>query len=106
LIHDLSFRQPSREELQPNFLWRSQKRLPGKGEISVFNRSYYEDVLVTRVHLDYLKKCNLARHADAVVTEPMSAHPIWYAETDTHNGRGARVHQVDWVDCTNGIANL
>lgn len=45
-----AFRQPSAEELDHDFLWRCTKALPSLGTISIFNRSYYEDVLVTRVH--------------------------------------------------------
>jgi PPK2 family polyphosphate:nucleotide phosphotransferase len=45
-----SFKQPSAEELEHDFLWRSTARLPQRGRIGVFNRSYYEEVLVTRVH--------------------------------------------------------
>jgi PPK2 family polyphosphate:nucleotide phosphotransferase len=45
-----SFKQPSAEELSHDFLWRCSKALPELGSISIFNRSYYEDVLVTRVH--------------------------------------------------------
>lgn len=44
------FKQPSPEELAHDFLWRIHKRTPGKGEVVVFNRSHYEDVLVVRVH--------------------------------------------------------
>ncbi|MEE9494342.1 MAG: PPK2 family polyphosphate kinase [Gammaproteobacteria bacterium] len=50
-----SFKQPSSEELDHDFLWRSAKRLPQRGRIGVFNRSYYEETLVVRVHPDYLK---------------------------------------------------
>ncbi|MEE9342296.1 MAG: PPK2 family polyphosphate kinase [Gammaproteobacteria bacterium] len=50
-----SFKQPSAEELDHDFLWRSVKRLPQRGRIGVFNRSYYEETLVVRVHTDYLK---------------------------------------------------
>ncbi len=45
-----SFKQPSSEELDHNFLWRYTKALPERGRIGIFNRSYYEDVLVVRVH--------------------------------------------------------
>lgn len=45
-----SFKIPSAEELQHDFLWRSAPRLPARGRIGVFNRSYYEEVLVVRVH--------------------------------------------------------
>lgn len=45
-----SFKQPTPEELGHDFLWRIHKQTPGKGEIVIFNRSHYEDVLVVRVH--------------------------------------------------------
>jgi PPK2 family polyphosphate:nucleotide phosphotransferase len=51
-----SFKQPSVEELQHDFLWRTTLRLPPKGMIGIFNRSYYEDVLVVRVHPEILEK--------------------------------------------------
>jgi PPK2 family polyphosphate:nucleotide phosphotransferase len=44
------FKQPSKEEADHDFLWRAHQRTPGKGEVVVFNRSHYEDVLVVRVH--------------------------------------------------------
>ena len=53
-----SFKKPSSEELDHDFLWRTTKRLPERGRIGIFNRSYYEEVLVVRVHpkiLDYQK---------------------------------------------------
>lgn len=49
-----SFKQPSTEELDHDFLWRTACRLPERGRIGVFNRSYYEEVLVVRVHPEYL----------------------------------------------------
>jgi PPK2 family polyphosphate:nucleotide phosphotransferase len=49
-----SFKQPSHEELDHDFLWRTNLRLPPRGEIGVFNRSYYEEVLVVRVHTEFL----------------------------------------------------
>lgn len=48
--HVHSFGAPSSEELDHDFLWRTSKALPGRGEIGIFNRSYYEEVLVVRVH--------------------------------------------------------
>jgi len=51
-----SFKQPSSEELDHNFLWRANRALPERGRIGIFNRSYYEDVLVVRVHPDYLDR--------------------------------------------------
>jgi PPK2 family polyphosphate:nucleotide phosphotransferase len=49
-----SFKQPSPEELDHDFLWRSMKSLPNRGNIGIFNRSYYEETLVVRVHQEYL----------------------------------------------------
>jgi PPK2 family polyphosphate:nucleotide phosphotransferase len=49
-----SFKQPSAEELQHDFLWRATKVLPARGRIGIFNRSYYEEVLVVRVHPELL----------------------------------------------------
>lgn len=54
-----SFKQPSQDELQHDFLWRTTLRLPSKGMIGIFNRSYYEEVLVVRVHPEYLKSQRL-----------------------------------------------
>ena len=49
-----SFKQPSAEELDHDFLWRTARRLPERGRIGVFNRSYYEEALVVRVHPEFL----------------------------------------------------
>ncbi|TFE72929.1 PPK2 family polyphosphate kinase [Methylacidiphilum caldifontis] len=51
-----SFKQPSAEELEHDFLWRYVRKLPSKGRIGIFNRSYYEEVLVCRVHPELIKK--------------------------------------------------
>ena len=51
-----SFKQPSSEDLDHDFLWRSMKHLPERGRIGIFNRSYYEEVLVVRVHPELLSK--------------------------------------------------
>jgi PPK2 family polyphosphate:nucleotide phosphotransferase len=51
-----SFKQPSREDLDHDFLWRYAKCLPERGRIGIFNRSYYEEVLVVRVHEEILKR--------------------------------------------------
>ena len=55
-----SFKRPSEEELQHNFLWRYSKCLPERGNLGIFNRSYYEEVLVLRVHPELLEKQKLA----------------------------------------------
>lgn len=50
-----SFQQPSAEELDHDFLWRTTRRLPERGRIGIFNRSYYEEVLIVRVHPELLR---------------------------------------------------
>jgi len=50
-----SFKRPSAEELDHDFLWRCVKALPERGRIGIFNRSYYEEVLTVKVHQEYLK---------------------------------------------------
>ena len=57
-----SFKAPSAEELDHDFLWRTTKCLPERGRIGVFNRSYYEEVLVVRVHPEILTGQKLPRH--------------------------------------------
>src|SRR5688572_9459902 len=54
-----SFKAPSAEELDHDFLWRCAKRVPERGRIGIFNRSYYEETLVVRVHPSYLQAQNL-----------------------------------------------
>ena len=54
-----SFKQPSSEELEHDFLWRTTCRLPERGRIGIFNRSYYEEVLIVRVHPEMLSKQRL-----------------------------------------------
>ena len=61
-----AFKQPSAEELNHDFLWRCQRALPGRGEIGIFNRSHYEEVLVVRVHPDLLA----AEHLPAQERKP------------------------------------
>ncbi|MGA7055890.1 MAG: ADP-polyphosphate phosphotransferase [Terriglobales bacterium] len=54
-----SFKQPSAEELEHDFLWRTTCRLPERGRIGIFNRSYYEEVLIVRVHPEILRNQHL-----------------------------------------------
>jgi PPK2 family polyphosphate:nucleotide phosphotransferase len=54
-----SFKQPSSEDLDHDFLWRTNKCLPERGRIGIFNRSYYEEVLVVRVHQELLERQKL-----------------------------------------------
>jgi PPK2 family polyphosphate:nucleotide phosphotransferase len=59
-----SFKAPTDEELEHDWLWRTSKRLPERGRIGIFNRSYYEEVLAVRVHPEYLKNQRLP-HVDS-----------------------------------------
>jgi PPK2 family polyphosphate:nucleotide phosphotransferase len=65
-----SFKQPSAEELQHDFLWRTTCRLPERGRIGIFNRSYYEEVLIVRVHPEILLQQGLP-------TESRDDKDIW-----------------------------
>ena len=56
-----SFKRPSVEELDHNFLWRYMKALPERGRIGIFNRSYYEDVLVVKVHPELINESQLGK---------------------------------------------
>jgi PPK2 family polyphosphate:nucleotide phosphotransferase len=82
-----SFKAPSAEELSHDFLWRAMKELPQRGRIGIFNRSYYEEVLVVRVHRELLEAQKLPQQ---LVTKS-----IWNERFDdinafeqylTHNG--------------------
>lgn len=65
-----SFKQPSAEELDHDFLWRTTCRLPERGRIGIFNRSYYEEVLVVKVHPELLKYQNLPEEIE-------NGHNLW-----------------------------
>ena len=58
--HVVSFKQPSSEEMDHDYLWRCQKALPERGKIGIFNRSHYEEVLVVRVHSGILQSQQLS----------------------------------------------
>ncbi len=63
-----SFQHPSAQELQHDFLWRTTRDLPERGRIGIFNRSYYEEVLIVRVHHDILVgECLADMHAEEAV---------------------------------------
>jgi PPK2 family polyphosphate:nucleotide phosphotransferase len=69
-----SFKQPSSEELDHDFLWRIAKRLPERGRIGIFNRSHYEEVLAVRVHPELLAKQKLP--------EELNGKKIWQHRFD------------------------
>jgi PPK2 family polyphosphate:nucleotide phosphotransferase len=64
-----AFKQPSAEELDHDFLWRTAKALPERGRIGIFNRSHYEEVLVVRAHPELLERQHLP--------EPLAGKNIW-----------------------------
>jgi PPK2 family polyphosphate:nucleotide phosphotransferase len=64
-----SFKAPSTEELEHDYLWRAHSRVPERGKIGIFNRSYYEEVLVVRVHPSILR--------DQKLPEPLVTKHIW-----------------------------
>lgn len=65
-----SFKHPSPAELQHDFLWRSSRDLPERGRIGIFNRSYYEEVLIVRVHPEIL-------HGEGIVDLPRDEVDVW-----------------------------
>jgi PPK2 family polyphosphate:nucleotide phosphotransferase len=66
-----SFKHPSAAELQHDFLWRTTRDLPERGRIGIFNRSYYEEVLITRVHPEIL-------HSEGVPGVRLDGNSIWH----------------------------
>jgi PPK2 family polyphosphate:nucleotide phosphotransferase len=73
-----AFKAPTNEELEHDFLWREHKVVPGRGKIGIFNRSYYEEVLVVRVHPPLLK-------AEKLPDELITKH-IWEDRYEDING--------------------
>ncbi len=65
-----SFKEPTAEELDHDFLWRTTRRLPERGRIGIFNRSYYEDVLIVRVHPEIL-------HSQGLPIELLDGQAVW-----------------------------
>lgn len=69
-----SFKQPSAEELDHDFLWRIARRLPSRGRIGIFNRSHYEEVLAVRVHPELLERQKLPKE--------LNGNKIWQHRFD------------------------
>ncbi len=65
----VSFKSPSAEELDHDYMWRCTKHLPERGRIGIFNRSYYEEVIVVRVHPEFL--------VDQKIPQPLVTKRIW-----------------------------
>ena len=89
-----SFKHPSATELEHDFLWRTTRELPERGRIGIFNRSYYEEVLITRVHRDIL------RH-EAIPDAPDDDKKLWHdryrsiADMERHlHANGTRIIKI------------
>lgn len=77
-VQVFSFKQPSEEELDHDYFWRCTKRLPERGRIGIFNRSYYEEVLIVRVHPEIL--------AAQRIPEELVGKKIWKERFEDING--------------------
>jgi len=73
-----SFKKPSEEELDHTYMWRCYKALPERGTIGIYNRSYYEEVLVARVHPEVLGSQKLPK----MPTDPENNHSFWKKRFD------------------------
>ena len=81
-----SFKHPSTQELQHDFLWRTTRDLPERGRIGIFNRSYYEDVLIARVHPSILK-------TESVPDPGPPVRDIWRERYRSINGLERHLHE-------------
>jgi PPK2 family polyphosphate:nucleotide phosphotransferase len=86
-----SFKAPSTEELDHDYLWRCMKRLPERGRIGIFNRSYYEEVLITRVHPEILER---------------QKHPVKAKGSDFWKQRFREINNFERYLVDNGIVVL
>ncbi len=91
-----SFKVPSAEELDHDFLWRTSKRLPERGRVGVFNRSYYEEVLVVRVHPEYLQGEKLPEMPDLAALWEQRYQSI--REHEAHLARNGVVILKFWLN--------
>ncbi|MEA2861354.1 MAG: hypothetical protein QOC72_3393 [Methylobacteriaceae bacterium] len=80
-----SFKHPSAVELQHDFLWRTTRDLPERGRIGIFNRSYYEDVLIVRVHPEILRK-------EGLVDPSTPLEDVWCDRYNSINGIEQHLH--------------
>ena len=80
-----SFKHPSGEELQHDFLWRTTRHLPERGRIGIFNRSYYEEVVIVRVHPDLLLN-------EGLVDRPPDDRKVWQSRYRSILGLERHLH--------------
>lgn len=90
-----NFRQPSREELDHDFFWRTYKCMPERGRIGIFNRSYYEEVLITKVHPELL----LHEQLPGITSEANVNRLFW-------KKRYAQINHIEQLWVENGIIIL
>ena len=88
--HVTSFKQPSVEELDHNFLWRCSKALPERGKIGIFNRSHYEETLVVRVHPEFLKSQQLP---ELQTSNAKVKKSFWRQRFEDINGFESHLHR-------------
>jgi PPK2 family polyphosphate:nucleotide phosphotransferase len=81
-----SFKHPSAEELDHDFLWRTTRDLPERGRIGIFNRSYYEEVLIARVHPEILR-------AEGLPSDVLDHKSIWKDRYDSINNMETHLHR-------------
>jgi len=81
-----SYKSPSTEELRHDFLWRTTVKLPERGRIGIFNRSYYEEVLVTRIHPEFLAK-------QGVPAKEIGSKAMWKGRYQSINDLEAHLHR-------------
>jgi PPK2 family polyphosphate:nucleotide phosphotransferase len=81
-----SFKHPSAQELDHDFLWRTTQCLPERGRIGIFNRSYYEEVLIVRVHPEILQ-------AQSLPKEAAKAPKVWEQRYDSINNLERHLHR-------------
>src|SRR5580698_2225314 len=81
-----SFKQPSAEELSHDFLWNATRRLPERGHIGIFNRSYYEEVLIVRVHREILQ-------GEDLPPELLNAKHVWRDRYQSINNLEHHLHR-------------
>lgn len=91
-----SFKQPSAEELDHDFLWRTSRCLPERGRIGIFNRSYYEEMLVVRVHPEYLGGQKLP--ADVVGDDIWDERLASIRDNELHLARNGTIVLKFWLN--------
>lgn len=91
-----SFKKPTPEELDHDFLWRTSRRFPERGRIGIFNRSYYEEVIVVRVHPEFLKAQKLPGFIDLSKIWPERYESI--SEQEKHLARNGMIILKFWLN--------